>query len=243
MIAAKKLFPRTIFPPKHLFHDIAHELTHLDSKIFRTLRALVSKPGLLTQEYWAGRLGRWIRPLRLYIFLSALQYVFSAGTLGPMGVHFSITSNARGEPDLKIGSMYARFHTSEEFHDVEHKIYVGYGAFRWIGLFGFAGLSWLLYWNRQPYYGAHMIAGLHFYSSQYLLSAVLTQVSRLAGPNWVVNGSLLGTLYLFFALRRLFGESFWKTFGKAILMFFGAFLCEVLTIAAIGGIVLLFLRR
>ena len=126
---------------------------------------------------------------------------------------------------------------------MEHKIYVGYGAFRWIGLFGFAGLSWLLYWNRQPYYGAHMIAGLHFYSSQYLLSAVLTQVSRLAGPNWVVNGSLLGTLYLFFALRRLFGESFWKTFGKAILMFFGAFLCEVLTIAAIGGIVLLFLRR
>ena len=84
----EKAFHEHDLSTAHLFHDVTHELTHLDSKIFRTLWVLVAKPGLLTKEYWAGRLGRWIRPLRLYIFLSALQYVFTANTLGPMGVHY-----------------------------------------------------------------------------------------------------------------------------------------------------------
>src|SRR4249920_3566887 len=40
---------------RHLLHDAVHDLTHLDGKIWRTIRALLVEPGRLTKEYWEGR--------------------------------------------------------------------------------------------------------------------------------------------------------------------------------------------
>lgn len=45
----------------HFFHELLHELVHLDSKLFRTLRVVVTRPGELTAEYFAGRKKRYIR--------------------------------------------------------------------------------------------------------------------------------------------------------------------------------------
>jgi hypothetical protein len=56
----------------HFAHDVVHEFVHLDSKLFRTLRDIVTKPGFLTEEYFAGRKSRYIPPLRLFLTLFAL---------------------------------------------------------------------------------------------------------------------------------------------------------------------------
>ena len=52
---------------KHFLHHGLHELTHFDSKIFRTVQALLFRPGLLTVEYLAGRRKRYVLPLRLFL--------------------------------------------------------------------------------------------------------------------------------------------------------------------------------
>ena len=39
----------------HLFHELTHELLHVDGKIWRTVVALFTRPGALTREYWEGR--------------------------------------------------------------------------------------------------------------------------------------------------------------------------------------------
>jgi hypothetical protein len=38
-----------------LFNDFLHDLTDLDSRVWRTLIALLTKPGKLTNEFIAGR--------------------------------------------------------------------------------------------------------------------------------------------------------------------------------------------
>jgi hypothetical protein len=48
-------------PVGHLLHEVFHELAHLDTRLLRTLGALL-RPGLLTQEYFAGRRTRWFPP-------------------------------------------------------------------------------------------------------------------------------------------------------------------------------------
>jgi hypothetical protein len=50
-----------------LTHFAAHEVLHLDGKIWRTLRALLFRPGFLTAEFCAGRRTRYINPVRLLI--------------------------------------------------------------------------------------------------------------------------------------------------------------------------------
>lgn len=44
-----------------------HEVTSADSRLWRSLRA-VFVPGKLTEEYFAGRRGLYLRPIRLFIF-------------------------------------------------------------------------------------------------------------------------------------------------------------------------------
>lgn len=55
-----------------------------DNKLFRTLDPLIKRPGFLTQEFMAGRRVRYVHPLRLFLFTSAIcltliQYTHHTG--------------------------------------------------------------------------------------------------------------------------------------------------------------------
>ncbi|RZK80295.1 MAG: DUF3667 domain-containing protein [Pedobacter sp.] len=55
-------------------HSIAHYF-HFDSKFFQTLTPLLTKPGLVTLDYIAGRRARYINPVNLYIFVSIVYFL------------------------------------------------------------------------------------------------------------------------------------------------------------------------
>jgi Protein of unknown function (DUF3667) len=58
-----------------LFNDFLHELTDLDSRLWRTLIALLTKPGKLTNEFIAGRRTFYLPPFRLYLILSLIFFL------------------------------------------------------------------------------------------------------------------------------------------------------------------------
>jgi Protein of unknown function (DUF3667) len=58
-----------------LFHDVMHDLAHLDSRVWRTLIALLLKPGKLTNEFIAGRRTFYLPPFRLYLVLSLVFFL------------------------------------------------------------------------------------------------------------------------------------------------------------------------
>jgi len=55
----------------HFFYDI----THFDGKFFSTTKLLVTKPGFLPAEYIKGRRARYLHPIRMYVFSSALFFL------------------------------------------------------------------------------------------------------------------------------------------------------------------------
>ena len=59
-------------------HDVVHSALHLDSRVWRTLRSLVLKPGELTREFIAGRRQRYLPPFRLYLIISLAFFALSA---------------------------------------------------------------------------------------------------------------------------------------------------------------------
>ena len=63
---------------KEVAGDVTHSLLHLDSRVWRTLRLLVLKPGELTREFIAGRHQRYLPPFRLYLAISILFFALSA---------------------------------------------------------------------------------------------------------------------------------------------------------------------
>lgn len=58
-----------------LAHDAIHELTDFDWRGWVTLRALLLKPGFLTNEFIHGRRTRYLPPFRLYLVLSLVFFV------------------------------------------------------------------------------------------------------------------------------------------------------------------------
>lgn len=55
----------------HFFED----LTHFDGKFPGTIKPLLTKPGLLTEEYVLGRRASYINPIRMYLFISATFFL------------------------------------------------------------------------------------------------------------------------------------------------------------------------
>ena len=54
--------------------EAAGRYVALDGRLWRTLAALVARPGFLTLEYFAGRRKRYIRPARLFLVLWLLLF-------------------------------------------------------------------------------------------------------------------------------------------------------------------------
>lgn len=54
--------------------DFFEQLTSLDGKVVRTLRTLLTKPGVLTADHLAGRRGRYLRPLQLFLLVNVLLF-------------------------------------------------------------------------------------------------------------------------------------------------------------------------
>lgn len=68
-------------------HSLGHflmvafeDVTHADSRVWRTLWALLCRPGFLTREFLDGRRARYLPPVRLYLVLSVLFFLVGSLT-------------------------------------------------------------------------------------------------------------------------------------------------------------------
>ena len=59
---------------KEVAGDVTHSLLHLDSRVWRSVKLLVRRPGELTREFIAGRHQLYIPPFRLYLAISILYF-------------------------------------------------------------------------------------------------------------------------------------------------------------------------
>jgi Protein of unknown function (DUF3667) len=62
----------------HFTQLATEDLTHADSRLWRTLATLLFKPGLLTREFLGGRRARYLPPVRLYLVLSVLFFLVAS---------------------------------------------------------------------------------------------------------------------------------------------------------------------
>lgn len=59
----------------YLFTHFVEDLTHYDGSFWKTIKALLFKPGKLTKEYLAGKRKLYVPPVKLYIFISFVTFL------------------------------------------------------------------------------------------------------------------------------------------------------------------------
>src|SRR4030095_12870336 len=96
-----------------LVRDFLGDVFDWDARIWRTLRPLTFRPGLLTQEFLRGRRAHYTPPFRMYLILSVVFFliasIFDPGKdltldLGNGGASLTIDDNAGTKrPDSSDG--------------------------------------------------------------------------------------------------------------------------------------------
>jgi uncharacterized membrane protein len=59
-----------------LLRHFLEDLMHFDGKLWKTLKLLLFKPGSLTKLYIEGKRASYIHPIRMYLFISAVFFLF-----------------------------------------------------------------------------------------------------------------------------------------------------------------------
>lgn len=87
----------------HMFTHFLYDITHFDGSFFITLKDLLFKPGFLSREYMLGRRKKYLHPVRMYVFTSAVFFLvfFSMFNVSEKDVSIA-NQNAKVEEGFSI---------------------------------------------------------------------------------------------------------------------------------------------
>jgi Protein of unknown function (DUF3667) len=223
-----------------VFHDGWHSFTHVDHRVWRTLRLLITKPGALTQEFFANRRAQFLPPFRLYLILSLLYFALVT-LLAPSGaterdlVKFDISDDGKTEdcrtipPITGLEALDKRFRVACEKIVSSGGAAIGKAFLAYLpkGLFAFlplmAAALLLFYWRPRRIYVEHLVFLLHNHAASFLVLIVLwvvhateriwPQLESAANILDAVAFMALG-VYFYRAMRRFYGQGAWLTRAK-----------------------------
>jgi uncharacterized protein DUF3667 len=213
----------------HFVHEALEGLFHVDSKFWLTLRILLTRPGLLTEQYLGGKRHSYSPPFRSYLVISIVYFVlasiFSGPThvMGPSGRELTAADCAEMAahpgwalsfvPDLESKCVRALGNGARAFTGVLQNLLpkVMFVVLPLVALVQFG-----IYRRQRPLYLENLVFVLHFQSFYYLVSALallLGAVGALAAAKDAVSQTLelvvyaWSVVYLFIAERRVYHAS------------------------------------
>ncbi|HZI55512.1 MAG TPA: DUF3667 domain-containing protein [Verrucomicrobiae bacterium] len=224
-------FDRHSFSIRHFTHHSLHELFHLDSKILRTLRYLLTRPAFVTAEYLAGKKSRYVNPLRLYVLSFALATLLTSTYHPALDFGRALEQDKTGSFKKMLEKFAGRKGISSEVL-VEHlneRLHFYYEGSKVLNALAMTCLLAICYRKRKWYFGEHAVTALYFLS----FTSLLTMVKW---PFWLALGApvrgagadilsviflMIALPYLWTTLRQLHGESKKRTAVKSVFIYGG----------------------
>jgi hypothetical protein len=219
-------FQPPVIPLGDVALDFLGNFVTFDSKAVRSLYPLLFRPGFLTREFSAGRQVAYLPPSRLYAFVSVYFWLlvrrFDPVTVGTF-------TEILPEPGT-LGAL-----TAAQVAQMNERISNNLPLLMLAIIPLFALLMKLLFVRQRIYYTQHLTFAFHFFSFLFLIAtpAVVWHDPRLY--DIVFYGVV--PLYLFFALRTVYGQGLGVTIAKAVVLsagFLALFVLWVLLIVVTG---------
>lgn len=220
----------------HFLHHAFHELVHLDSKLITTLRLLITRPGLLTVEYFAGRKQRYIAPLRLFLTLFALHLIAYTAYKPVAMYSMEGLSRAAGDSkpvDLLVNKVAKKKNLPPDIarERINDKMHKSMSLLQLFNILLLAIVLKVLFWRR--YFVEHLVFSAHYLSFTYLFSLVwwpfyLVWGLRAVQKPGVVISIAIMIWYTYKGTRLFYQQSKVRTAWKTVLIWLGYYLVQML---------------
>lgn len=228
-------------PLMGLFREFFGTVFDFDSRFLRSMRTLLSRPGRLTQRYLAGKRASMLPPVRMYLVLSLLLFLFiEIPVPDASNYNFYVGGQLVGREvaDPALGRMEIGTTSTlpwlSEILEAKEEILRQMDPQRLLDAI-FRGLEGslskalillvpllalvlkILFLRRKRLYYDHVIFSLHFQSFLFLLIVVSWCLSWIAPKAFLAL--LFSPIYLGLAMRRVYGQSWpWTLLKVAILL-------------------------
>ena len=236
---------------RSLLGHVVSDLLNLDGRLFRTLLTLYRFPGKLTAEYRAGRQQPYIRPLQLYVVISALFFfviphigIFRYDLDGYLksGLLGTIPAELVGARLQATGASLPVFEDQFNRELEEQK--------RTLLIFlvpAFALALHAVLWRRRYPFAVHFVFSVHFFTALLLFIAVGLPllvfllglaISWTTGESFHSLGELWTSLSIFIPAAAYLGIASRRSYGLGLRAALG--LAAFLDVALIALIALLY---
>ena len=195
----------------HFLAETAETLTHADSRLWLTLRVLLSKPGALTADFFAGRRDRYMPAIRLYLVISVLFFLLlglvPAGGIESLGhptatamtpvaaleLNEGLDASSCGkldyngpfeqtiEPKLRAACVTALKDDGRKLGEIFQR---NMPKAMFVLLPAFALLMMLFFWHPRRLYAEHLIYLVHNHSAIFAALAIEEVLDFLIPSGW-----------------------------------------------------------
>lgn len=199
---------------------LVEHFSHLDFKLLRTLKLLITQPGFLSAAYVSGLHKMYLKPLQLFLAVNLVFFfLFGGNDVFAPKVKFTYHSNMRdwsGQGVKQMTDDYAqRENISTEAAIIEIDRHIGdytkgllYAFVPLLGLVFYA-----LFFRQNPYFLCHLIFATHWFAFMLIFimatGLVLAGIFRLHGLAILTTLLALLIPHHMIAIRRFYGQSWW----------------------------------
>ena len=244
---------------KETLKEFTDNVFSFDTRLFITFKYLITKPGLLTTEYWLGRRTKYLPPLRLYLVMS-LMYFFISSIINP-GTDISLyksdfqekpfqleldKSSPKYDPSPEIVAPFVDFFkenfnkgvmVAEKKELTEHDlVWSNMPAAMFILMPFMAFCVYLLNKKKKQLYSYHLITVLHFHSFIFFIFTLEEIV-----PIIEIFTKLYLLYYIFFMFKNIYQDSWiWNSLKLTTLfVLYGITVGITILSVAVGTVFLL----
>lgn len=256
-------------PLKHLIWEFLEGTLHYDTKFWKTLKYLLFKPGYLTEKFNLGQRASYVPPFRLYVFVSLVFFTALAfrsqnnvkaisdadiqkamseafpemqatDSLKTQNIETSQLTGSNNQ-DVTSSQFIEKFKRFTKSENSKQKLLKNTSFMMFILMPFFGFILYIIYRKQRRNYVEHLMFSIHFHTFFFLI-IILSLIIEYIFKGFNVDAWVfwIAGIYMFFALRHVYKQSYFLTLLNMIPIAFLYLLSSIMFIIGTIGISILF---
>ena len=202
--------------------------THLDTKVFRSFRFLIFKPGFLSLEFVKGRRVLYVKPLQVFVFINLIFFFF----LGSSDIFSPRLQWIYASEKMFIGNASVKAITDAKAAELSMTVeaFIPYfdekiGKYTKAALYLFIPVLALvlhgLYFRQYRHYLCHLIFATHWFAYVllfFIVAAPAIQYMGLKAGPLLTSIALCLMPHLFLSLKLFYRQHAWLSALKTLVV-------------------------
>ncbi len=213
---------------KYITHFI-DVLTHFDSKLLKSAKLLITKPGELTLKYCTGKRISFAKPMQLFLVINVIYFItisfWGFNTFNsPLWVHLNASQHSELARKMVNTKIAQKNITVEEYAKIfDEKVHIYSKSLIIIMILLLALFFSLLYFRQKKFFTEHLVFATHFFSWLLLFKIIFEPLEHLlfillgrigmdlsfadGEAFWGLQTAFFVFIYLLLAVKRYYNQS------------------------------------